>query len=230
MKSQQPCVTLHIESTNLELPTDVAVDVAGSRRCIELLAESIRVTAMANAYCRVMLGRQLLKVQELQLWTHYGLSCRTWSQFLDAGFPKLSGLSRETAYTAMQLVKSPTIAEMPPMELRRIPHLSNAIELARLEKKGGTRVSAKIREDAMTLGADAFRATLGKGKRIIVEDQKVVGPLARVVGFLKIAHPDSLSAFAELFEEAKMRSGDNPDDTLDCIMACCREQWRQEDA
>lgn len=232
MSTPQQCVTLHIESTNLELPAGIAEDVEGSRRCIELLAGSLRLTAMANVYCRVMLGRQLLKVQELHLWAQYGLpDCRTWSDFLEKGFPKIAGLSRETAYTALQLVKAPTIAEMPPTELKRIPNLSNAIELARLERKnGGARVSPKVREAAMTLGADEFRETLGKGKRIIVEDAKVVGPLARVIGFLKIAHADSLSAFADLVEEAKVRAGDNPDDTLDLIMACCRHQWSQEDA
>ena len=58
---------------------------------------------------------------------------RTWSEFLEEGFPKITGLQTRTAYGAMELAGSRTLKEISAEDRAGIP-LSNAKTLVQLEK------------------------------------------------------------------------------------------------
>lgn len=229
-----PLQTLHtsIGPIEVELPAEIADDAPGSLEFIQHACQSIRFASAMSVYFRVMLGRQLLRVQERALWQQFGMpDCGTWSQFLDLGFPRLAGLSRETAYHALQLAKCKAIAALAPVELQRFECLANAVELARAERNGAN--GAGLLEAAMTKPVEEFRAMLGKGKRatleVLLDDPVVAGPLGRIVNWLKLAEPAALVAFWETLERAKLYGGDNPTDSLDAIIAACYFQWANEE-
>ena len=231
--SNGPVQTLHtsLGPLEVELPAELAEDAAGSLEFIQNAAQSIRFASAMSVYFRVMLGRQLLVVQERALWQQFGMpDCGTWSKFLDIGFPRLAGLSRETAYGALQLAKCKAIAGLPPIELRRFECLANAVELARAERHGAD--AGALIEAAMGLPCDDFRALVGKGKpakiEVLLDNPEVYRPLLRITNWLKRADVDTLQKFWETLERAKLYGGDNPDDSLDSIMAACYFQWAQE--
>ena len=72
--------------------------------------EALRLLGRANVWCRLQLGRQLLAIQERQLWTQMrrpdgsGDPYHSWDDFLSHGFPTISGFGRETCYAAVSLV------------------------------------------------------------------------------------------------------------------------------
>lgn len=222
-------------SIQVELPAEIAEDASGSLDFIRNAAHGIRAAAVMSVYFRVMMGRQLLRVQDKALWQQFGLAreVNTWSKFMDRGFEELAGLSRETGYHAIQLAKCRVIAELAPAQIQRFDSLANAVELARIERQKGYAAALALREDAMSKPVEEFRAMVGKGKRqtleLDIDDPTVVGPLTRIANWLKRADVDTLQAFWETLERAKLYGGDSPADSLDCIMAACNEQWAQEE-
>ena len=234
--------TLHtaVGPIQVELAADIADDPAGSIQALKSWGASIRFAAAMSVYCRVMMGRQLLRIQELALWQKFDIrtsdgtpvGSKTWSLFMGRGFRHISGLSRETGYHAMQLASCSTIASLPPAELCRFENLSNAVLLARLEREQGPQVAIGFLRPAMSLSVEDFRALAGKGKRatleVLLEDPAVADPLGRIVNWLKLASPDALDAFWEVMERAKLYGGDNPNDSIDCILSACYFQWLQE--
>ena len=241
--STAPVQTLHtaVGPIEVELVADIADDPAGSIEALKGWAASIRFAAAMSVYSRVMMGRQLLRIQELALWQRFDIrtsdgtpvEIKTWSGFMGRGFRNISGLSRETGYHATQLAGCRTISSLPPSELCRFENLSNAVLLARLEREQGPHVAAGFLQPAMTLSVEDFRALAGKGKRatmeVLLEDPAVADPLGRIVNWFKLASPDALEAFWEVMERAKLYGGDNPNDSLDAIMAACYFQWGQEE-
>lgn len=226
--------TLHTACGPIEvdLPSEIANDAPGSIEFIRNAGQSIRFASAMSVYFRVMMGRQLLRVQERVLWQQFDMpDCKNWSDFLSLGFPRIAGLSRETAYHALQLAKCKAIAALPPAELRRFESLANAVELARLERRGAD--AKAFLEAAMTRPVDEFRALAGNGKRatleVLLDDGAVAGPLGRIVNWLKRADVDTLQKFWETLERAKLYGGDNPNDSLDAVMAACYFQWASEE-
>jgi hypothetical protein len=208
----------------------VADDPEGSARFLKQAADSVLFANALGVYARILLGRQLVRIQELVLWQHFGLDCGNWSEFMERGFHALTGLSRETGYMAIMLARSKSFGALPPDELIGFRTLSNVIDIARMERDGP--VSPALLDAAKTLPMDEFRALAGKSKKlvlaIVLDDPSVAAPLGRIVNFIKLAQPDVLAIFLDTIEAAKLRAGDNPSDTLDCIIASCRFQWEQE--
>lgn len=211
----------------------IAEDPEGSRRNLVDCAKSIELCGRANVYLRYVMGLQLLTIQHKALWEKWGLEgCRNWTDFMDREFENMTGLSRETGQAALQLARCKTFRAMPVGELQSFSNLHNAHLIAQYERNHGGVVPLEIVEAAKKEPIERFRQRLGKGKfvplEILVDDAAIAAPLARILNYIKLARADTLEAFYEIIQRAKMRAEDNPDDTLDVIMACCEHQWLQE--
>ena len=159
--------------------SEVADDTAGAVAFLARSGDALRSLSRANVFCRVLLGRQLLVVQQRQLWKEMDApasdqpntaraSYRSWDDFMAYGFPQITGLSKKTGYAAVMLAKAAVLQKLPESELRKFENLTNAILLVKLERKG-----VPIHQDlvlaAQTLPVEEFRQMTGYGKKAIVE-------------------------------------------------------------
>ena len=210
-----------------------AEDPEGQLAFLNLASTELKRIERANVQIRVLMGRQLLLIQSTQTWRKFpGVDdCKDWSAFVDVGFERLTGLSRETAYGALQLARCKAIAAVPIPDLGKFTSLANAILLARIERQNGG-VTREVIEAAMTEPAVRFRELVGHGKplmlEVLVQDPLVLPALRKIVNWLKLADPDALEAFWTTLERARLHAGDNPSDTLMCVDACCYHTWGQE--
>src|SRR5204863_8323338 len=105
---------------------------------------ALRMLNRANVFCRVLLGHQLLVIQERGLWATMEPSVggeqnggyRSWEDFMARGFPKITGLGKNTGYAAVMLAKADVIQRLKEADLREFENLANAIHLVKLERKG----------------------------------------------------------------------------------------------
>jgi hypothetical protein len=164
--------------------------------------------------------------------TPAGRPYHSWDDFLTNGFPQFTGgLSARTGYATLMLAKSQALRKLPEPELRKFENLSNAFQLVKLERKGVV-ISEELIAAAQTLPVESFRQITGSDKRAVVEVQVDDSDTARrlqwILNFLRMADPDSLLAFQEVLQNALLQSSGNATDALDCTIAACIHQWRQE--
>jgi hypothetical protein len=238
-----------VSSAYLEQPVDsdlslgkVADNTADATALLARSGAALRWLSRANVYCRFLLGRQLLVIQERRLWSQMarqvggdqnatGSAYRSWDDFLAHGFPELTGLTVKTGYAAVMLAKSTALLKLLEPELRKFENLGNAIHLVKLERKGVV-ITGELIAAAQTLPVEAFRQMTGSGKKAIVEVVVDNSDLARalqpIVDILKMADPNALVGLQEVFGYAMTQGGGNATDAVDCVNAACHEQWRQE--
>src|SRR5262249_38938031 len=136
-----------------------------------------------------------------------------------------------TGYAAVMLAQSTAMQKLPESELRKFGNLSNAFQLVKLERKGVS-ISPALIAAAQTLPVEEFRRMTGYGKKATVEAVVDNGEVARalqpIISILKMADSDALVALQEVLDHAMAQAGGNATDAVDCIIAACREQWRQE--
>ena len=96
----------------------------------------------------------------------------------------------------------------------------------------GVRISEELIVAAQTLPVEAFRQMTGSGKKatveVLVDGSDTARRLQWIANILKMADPDSLLAFQEVLQNAMLQADGNATDALDCIIAACIHQWRQE--
>lgn len=72
----------------------------------------------------------------------------------------------------------------------------------------------------------------GGGKKAMVEavmeSSEAARELQAIVAILKSADAGALAALHAIFDQAMSQAGSNPTDAVDCVVAACMEQWRQE--
>ena len=221
---------------------EVADDTSGAMSFLARSGDALRSLSRANVFCRVLLGRQLLVIQQRQLWREIERPARdeqnaargayrSWDDFMAHGFPQITGLSTKTGYAAVMLAKAAVLQKLPESELRKFENLSNAIQLVKLERKG-VPISKELVAAAQTLPVEEFRQMTGYGKKatveVVVDNGDVARALQPLLTIWKMADLDALIAFGEVFQHAMMQAGGNATDAVDCVIAACREQWRQE--
>ena len=238
-----------LSTAHLEQPLDSSLslgEIADSHAgAVAFLAQSgglLRTLNRASVFCRVLLGRQLLVIQEQHLWSQMERPVpdergrivgpfHSWDDFLSHGFPQISGLGKKTGYAALMLAKSPTLQKLPESELRKLETLSNAFELVKLERKG-VAMNEELIAAAQTLPAEEFRQMIGAGKKatvaVVVDSRDTARLLQPIIDILKRADPDALQGIYEVFEHAMIQGGGNATDAVDCINAACLHQWQQE--
>ena len=215
-------------------PTSPALSLASVRSdretAMETLTRAARGIHMANAanvFCRIILGKQLLAIQEHQLWREDGH--RTWDKWLHVKFTALTEFSGETAYGAMQLAKCQALSSMQESDLRKFGTLGNAIRLARLERESnGMPVSIDMIEAARTLPSQQFRLLAGHDKAGSVETETATTSGARdltaIVGLLKNADDSALWNLRRLVDIAFAAAGGNPTDLADALSAAIQSE------
>jgi len=220
----------------------VADTAAGAVAFLAQSGNALRWLSRANVLCRLLLGRRLQVIQERRLWesmerpigngeNEAGARYHGWDDFMAHGFPAMSGLSKQTCYAALKLAQAAVLRNMPEPELRKFENIGNAFELVKLERKG-VRISEELIVAAETLPVGEFRQMAGSGKKatveVLVDDSDTARRLQWILNFLKMADPDSLLAFQEVLQNAMLQADGNASDALDCIIAACIHQWRQE--
>ncbi len=220
----------------------VADDAAGALALLARSGEALRWLSRADVFCRFLLGRRLLKIQERRLWSQMersvgdeqngaGGAYRTWADFMAHGFTRITGLSPKTGYAALTLAMSPALRKLAETELQNFQNLSNAFQLVQLERKGVV-ITSELITAAQTLPAEAFRQVTGSGKRatveVVVDSSDKARALQPNVDILKMVDTDALLELHEVFQHAMLQAGGNATDAVDCVIAACREQWRQE--
>jgi hypothetical protein len=220
----------------------VTDDAAGALALLARGGEVLRFLNRANVFCRVLLGRRLMKIQEYHLWskmerpdddeqdgTH--AAYRSWADFMARGFPVMTGLSQKTGYGALTLAKSPALRKLAESELRKFENLGNAIQLEKLERKG-LPIGPELIAAAQTLPVEAFRQMTGSGKKatveVVVDSSEAARALQAINDILKMADTDALLRFQEVLGDAMLQGGGNATDAVDCMIAACQYQWRQE--
>lgn len=232
-------MTADLVITKLEiLPVPLSADPGGSMATLKRLCASIEFAKRADVYFRVLLGKQLLIIQQKFLWQNYilydGNRARTWDDWVERGFPQVTGFSGDVAFAAVSLARSPTFRDLPPEKVARFKNLSNAIELARFEKHNGRKAPAELAEQAATEPVKQFRRRLGAPNRVpvqvLADGQEKADIIERIMKFLRLADVDALLALEETTERARMISADNPSDCLYAIHAACQRQWDDDEA
>ena len=62
-----------------------------------------------------------------------------------------------------------------------------------------------------------------------MESREAARELQPILAILKAADLEAIAALRQVFERAMVQAGGSPTDAVDCVIAACREQWRQEE-
>jgi len=235
---------------SLEQPIDSALSLsavadtaAGAMAFLARCGDALCFLNRANVFWRVFLGRQLHMIQKQHLWDRMkrpsgseqnpaGGPYHSWDDFMCHGFPQITGLSKQTGYAALKLAQAGVLRNMSEPELRKFESLGNAFELVKLERNG-VRISEELIAAAQTLTLEEFRQKTGSGKKatvaVVVDSSDAARVLQTIVDILKRADTDALLAFQNVLGLAMVHCEENPSDAVDCIIAACIHQWRQEE-
>ena len=226
-----------------DLPTAItlgaeptAISGEQAQTMLEEIGATIKELGRKELECRLELGRLLIAIQDRLLWGEMAPSYATWTDFLEKGFTKITGLHISSAYVAVQLAKSRALKEIPPVDLAKIP-LSNAKTLVQLEKATPRRrPSAEVIEKAKTLTNSEFRREVGVSRGYNVQvwapDKAAGRQLQRIAENFRHVTEDAARAFANFLGSVDVtkRAGDGIDNKTDLIVATCQLAWQNEEA
>ena len=226
-----------------DVPTGIALcadpTVVSAEQAQTLLKEigaTIKELSRKELDSRLMLGRLLIEVQDRTLWREMTPAYATWSEFLEHGFEKITGLQIRSAYSSMELARSKTLQEISPDDRAEIP-LSNAKTIVQLEKANPQRrLPAETIQKAQTLPNAEFRREVGVSRgynvQVWVADKAVGRQVQRIAEIFRSATEDAARSFADLLESDDIgkRTGDGIDNKIDLIMSTCMHDWEEEEA
>jgi len=204
----------------------------------ELLTElgrEIQSLSGRELRCRMKLGELLLHIQEHRLYTEFRGGFDHWTDFLDNGFPEITGLETRSAYDAISLAQSPTLRGLPDSEKKKVKSVANARTIAGLERNH-VDVTPDTISAAKHLGNTEFKRKVGVSRGATVStwihDAELAAPLQRILEILKGLTPDAARHLAEFLESVDLgkRAGDGIDNKLDLIIATCTLEFQREEA
>lgn len=214
-------------------------DPAAALKVCLAASDLIRRAGQATVFARIVLGRQLLVIQQKQLWRHYRVGenpnvlCMNWDEWMSRGFEHEVGMSRDIGYAALAMAKSPVFSKMPDEQAKQFSSLSNAIELVRVVNRRGGKVSEDLVQKAIDLPVREFRRATGAPEKVpvatLVDGKDRADKLEQIFNFMKGAEVHAIEAFAEALEWARQRSGDSATDSLTAIHNWVKFQIQQEE-
>lgn len=167
--------------------------------------------------CRMRLGQLGLEIQRSQLfadhsfkftaklngsWFEFG-PWKTWSDFAEHGFVRLTGFGDRTLYDCIGMAQSPALSSLPPEELEKL-NLSSARQIAIMER-AGVPITAEIIEKGQRLPPAEFRQQTGASEgmcvRVWVGNQDTGRELQAITFALRHADAGALHAFREILED-----------------------------
>jgi len=211
---------------------------SSSTEAEKLLAElgrELQSLAGRELRCRMKLGELLLQIQRGRLYTEFRKGFDNWTDFLENGFPRITGLQIRSAYDAISLGQSPTLRRLPDSEKSQIKSVANARTITRLERNN-VEVTPETISSAKELPSAEFKRKVGVSRghtvSVWVQDAELAAPLQRIMEMLKGLTPDAARHLAEFLESVDLtkRAGDGIDNKLDLIISMCNLEFQREEA
>lgn len=216
--------------TEKNVRAEEAIDI------LRKLAADVRAVGKATVLCRVLLGRHLIMIQQNELWRHterrdyrndpdgtpiwLGAAERTytsWYNFLQEGFECITGLHRQTAYSAIKLAHSTTLSSLSVQELANFKRLANVLEIASAEQSG-IEITPELIAHAQEMPIGVFRATHIAKSVPVTRQETTVNRVTKVLRAVATLNPNVLDAFCSVVLDSLTRSNDDPVRAIESIV------------
>lgn len=201
------------------------------------LAADIKGLSKATVFCRVLIGRYLIFIQKKELWRRMerrdyrndpegkplwlrasDRMYSSWYSFIEEGFENITGMHRQTAYSAIKLAHSVGLASLSRDELYNLKRLANALELVAAER-AGVRITPELILQAQDMRIQDFRQALQSGGHEGRPQRTSV--LGTVMKFLRAAgakDPNVLNEFSDAIRRAMVTAAEDPACALKSIL------------
>ncbi len=204
-------------------------DPDDAAKVLRELAHGLKVAASATIRYRILLGHQLLIIQEKGLWKRMLVEGRGrpghFNTWLQEHFSEIAETGRDTAYNAMKLAHSLALGKADDADVRRIGNLTNAYTLVIAERRG-VEITKEVLRQAASMSVMDFKDELLKesgpvrGRVGAVTDTPGQARfLTEIIAQLKGGDYRALRAFSTAIREVWPLAGNNPTDVLDFITA-----------
>jgi hypothetical protein len=202
------------------------------------LAGSIGALSRATLFYRIIMGRHLIAIQKNELWRlierrdyrqdpngepiWLNSSARTytsWYHFIEEGFEHMTGLHRQTAYSAIKLAQSRTLSALSLEELRNFRRLANALELVAAERSGMS-ITPELIVQAQEMPIKSFRRAAQITKHT-VSSLRQASTLEQIMSFLKAAvaiDPTVSDGLWAVIQDSMVRASEDPVRTVELIV------------
>ena len=203
-------------------------DGAPTIQVLRQLADNLRVLGKATLFCRILLGRQLISIQKNKVWQrierrdhrespegipvwakHSEQRYTSWYDFIENGFELITGLHRQTAYSAIKLAHSAVLSTLSWEALSKFKRLANALELVALEE-AGTPVTPELMVQAQEMPIKEFR-TSTQAARVV--PLRTSSALTRVTALLRTTAARDAGVLDDLWailQDAMNRANEDP--------------------
>jgi hypothetical protein len=187
------------------------------------------------------MGRHLVAIQKNQLWRYIerldyrqdpagkplwlSSTSRTyssWYNFIEEGFESITGLHRQTAYSAIKLAQASCLSSLSAEELHNFKRLANALQLVSQERRG-IEVTPELVIQAQEMSIKQFRQAACETPPSPRPTQNAPA-LAHVIKLLRAvaaADPRVIERFWEIVRNAMTTADQNPVRAVGSIIASC---------
>jgi hypothetical protein len=224
-------------------PRDAAMNLLNFGR-------ELRNSDSRSALFRILIGRQLLEIQQDKLWakierrdysdTNIPEGIPVWEQcelpqhFLSfddfmhgGGFEMYSGYEWRTGYRFMRYAKDSE--EIPDNDLRHVKSMENVISLSKI-KEGGSEITPTMIDHAKTMTNREFNTMYDVPQRVTASSVPAAGDKRFIIDHLlgPLQEPE-LHQLRELVEEGLMRCQDVAAELIRSMDAALRSEWIGQD-
>jgi hypothetical protein len=225
---------------------EAALDPVQVTEVLRRLAESIRTLSRATVFYRILMGRHLIVIQKNELWrlierrdyrqdpngkpVWLSPTTRTyasWYNFIEQGFENITGLHRQTAYSALRLAQSHILSTLTFEDLLNFKRLANALELVAAERKGIS-ITPELVVQAQEMPIKHFRRTAHATKQTVPPMQQV-STLRHITNFLRGAltiNPRVIDDLWAIIQDATVRANEDPVRAVEDIISAYSASMR----
>jgi hypothetical protein len=239
-----------LQNLEVHISEGIVTQIYGSEnltdpnRAVEILrqlAADVRTLSRATVYYRVLMGRHLVAIQKNQLWRYMerrdyrqdpdgkplwlspiSQTYSSWYNFIEEGFESITGLHRQTAYSAIKLAQASCLSALSAEELHNFKRLANALQLVSKERRG-VEVTPELVIQAQEMSIKQFRQAVCETPPFARPTQKAPA-LANVIKLLRAvaaAEPKVIDRFWEIVRDAMTTADQNPVRAVGNIIASC---------
>jgi len=197
---------------------------------LRYLAADLRSLGKATVLCRILLGRHLIVIQTNELWKRIerrdyrtdpsgeprwlNTAQRTytsWYNFIEEGFEHITGLHRQTAYSAIKLAHSNALTVLSHQDLLKFKRLANALELVAAER-AGVNITADLLVRAQEMPINAFRhaTSRSRGQVLNVRSTPLLSQITRVLKAAVVRDTGALNEFWAILQDAMTTANEDP--------------------
>jgi hypothetical protein len=202
------------------------------------LAADINALTKASLMCRILLGRHLVMIQKNELWRQIerrdyrtdpsgtqiwlkptNRTYSSWYNFLEEGFERITGLHRQTAYSAIKLAHSSALSALGYDELMNFKRLANALELVAAER-AGVQITPEILAQAQELPIKQFRQRVVRGGAVMtLRNSSTLGLITKFLRSAVAKDPNVLNDLWAIIEDTMARANQDPVRAVESLAA-----------